>query len=174
MVCRAIVYCNVLLNGTWIEFICAVVKHSPSTRKLSAQGNYLCSAAITLWQLSDGWLLNIAVIYAVLCKIYVTALKMKIYVKLLSLSLQKHLLKQKWIFHRNLMVVLICARRKAVETASCSCFVSALLLHETNFYLFQRGRFQTTRRKCQICWFCNIFSHYLLYSINSGIIIYKY
>ena len=40
----------------------------------------------------------------------------------------------------------ICARRKAVETASCSCFVSALLLHETNFCLFQRGRFQTTRR----------------------------
>ena len=71
---------------------------------------------------------------------------MKIYVKLLSLSLQKHLLKQKWIFHRNLMVVLICARRKAVETASCSCFASAVSSHETNFCLFQRGRFQTTRR----------------------------
>ena len=59
--------------------------------------------------------------------------------------------KQKWLFRCNLMVVLICARRKKVETASCSCFVSALLLHETNFCLFQRGRFQTTRRKCQIC-----------------------
>ena len=40
----------------------------------------------------------------------------------------------------------ICARRKAVETASCSCFVSAVSSHETNFCLFQRGRFQTTRR----------------------------
>ena len=45
----------------------------------------------------------------------------------------------------------ICARRKAVETASCSCFASAFSLHKTNFCLFQRGRFQTTRRKCQIC-----------------------
>ena len=144
-----------------------------------------------------------------LCKIYVTALKIKIYVKLSSLSLQKRLLKQKWLFRCNLiflfvqgakrwkqrravvlfrlfcctkqtfasfnvdvfrqqgetqltfqllaqkqkwlfrcnlMVVLICARCKEVETASCSCFVSALLLHETNFCLFQRGRFQTTRR----------------------------
>ena len=54
--------------------------------------------------------------------------------------------KQKWLFRCNLMVVLICARCKEVETASCSCFVSALLLHETNFCLFQRGRFQTTRR----------------------------
>ena len=44
--------------------------------------------------------------------------------------------KQKWLFRCNLMVVLICARRKKVETASCSCFVSALLLHETNFCLF--------------------------------------
>ena len=45
----------------------------------------------------------------------------------------------------------ICARCKEVETASCSCFVSAFSLHKTNFCLFQRGRFQTTRRKCQIC-----------------------
>ena len=44
------------------------------------------------------------------------------------------------------MVVLICARRKAVETASCSCFASAFSLHKTNFCLFQRGRFQATRR----------------------------
>ena len=132
-----------------------------------------------------------------LCKIYVTALKIKIYVKLSSLSLQKRLLKQKWLFRCNLIflfvqgakrweqrraVVLfrlfcctkqtfasfnvdvfrqqgetqltlqtltktkvafslqfdffICARRKAVETASCSCFASAFSLHKTNFCLF--------------------------------------
>ena len=32
---------------------------------------------------------------------------MKIYVKLLSLSLQKHLLKQKWLFHRNLIFLFV-------------------------------------------------------------------
>lgn len=40
------------------------------------------------------------------------------------------------------MVVLICARRKTVETASCSCFVSAVSSHETNFCLFNVGVFR--------------------------------
>ena len=52
-------------------------------------------------------LLIIAAICAVLCKIYVTALKIKIYVKLSSLSLQKRLLKQKWLFRCNLIFLFV-------------------------------------------------------------------
>lgn len=55
----------------------------------------------------DRRLLIIAAICAVLCKIYVTALKIKIYVKLSSLSLQKRLLKQKWLFRCNLIFLFV-------------------------------------------------------------------